>query len=363
MKPIRKNFGSDNVGPISPAILDAMLEANHGAVPSYGGDPWTARLQDVVRTVFEAPDAQVFAVATGTAANALALSALVPPFGGVYCDASAHIENDECGAPEFFTGGAKLLSLPSLDGRLSPSALAAHLEASRAIGVHKSKPTAISITQATEWGTIYSLEQVREIGDTARSLGLSLHMDGARFANALATLGCTPAAVTWQAGVDVLSLGATKNGAMAAEAVVFFRPELAEEFARRRKRAGHLWSKARYLSAQLIAYLSDDLWLRNAGQANAMATRLADGLLRLDGVSLLHEVQSNEIFAVLPEPVIGRLEAAGFLFYRWYLPDGAPVVPGASPVRLVTGLDTEAADVDALLAAAGPGSASSSPGV
>lgn len=353
MKPIRKNFGSDNVGPISPAILAAMVAANEGAVPSYGGDPWTAQLQSVVRTVFEAPDAQVFAVATGTAANALALSAMVPPYGGVYCDASAHIENDECGAPEFFTGGAKLLTLPSRDGRLSPAALYAHVEASRAIGVHKSKPAAISITQATEWGTIYSLEQVRAIGSTARDLGLSLHMDGARFANALATLGCSPAAITWQAGIDVLVLGATKNGAMAAEAIIFFRPDLADEFARRRKRAGHLWSKARYLSAQLVAYLTDDLWLDNARQANAMATRLAGGLLGLEGARLLHEVQSNELFAVLPEPVIARLEAAGFLFYRWYLPPEEPVIPGTAAVRLVTGLETDAADVDALLAAAG----------
>ena len=353
MKPIRKNFGSDNVGPISPAILAAMVAANEGAVPSYGGDPWTERLQSVVRTVFEAPQAQVFAVATGTAANSLALSAMVPPYGGVYCDATAHIETDECGAPEFFTGGAKLLTLPSHDGRLSPAALRAHLEASRAIGVHKSKPTAISITQATEWGTIYSLEQVRAIGAAARDLGLSLHMDGARFANAMATLGCTPAAVTWQAGIDVLVLGATKNGAMAAEAIIFFRPELADEFARRRKRAGHLWSKARYLSAQLVAYLTDDLWLANARQANAMATRLANGLLHLDGVRLLHAVQSNEVFAVLPEPTIARLEAAGFVFYRWYLPAGETVTPGTATVRLVTGLDTQADDVDALLTAAG----------
>ena len=353
MKPIGKNFGSDNVGPVSPAILAAMIEANQGAMPSYGGDPWTARLQDLVRTVFEAPDAEVFAVATGTAANALALSALVPPYGGVYCDAGSHIENDECGAPEFFTGGAKLLTLPSRDGRLSPDALAAHLEASRAIGVHKSKPTAISLTQATEWGTIYSLEQLRALGATARDLGLSLHMDGARFANALATLGCSPAETTWRAGIDVLTLGATKNGAMAAEAVIFFRPgRFTEEFARRRKRAGHLWSKSRYLAAQLVGYLEDDLWLRNATRANALATRLADGLGRLPGVRLLHEVQSNELFAVLPEPTIVRLEAAGFVFYRWYLPPGEPVGPGTAAVRLVTGPGTEPDDVDALLTAA-----------
>ncbi len=353
MRSIGKNFSSDNVGPISPAILQAMIRANDGAAPSYGADPWTARLQELVRETFEAPDAEVFAVATGTAANALALSALVPPFGGVYCDAAAHIENDECGAPEFFTGGAKLLTLPSRDGRLSPAALSAHLEASRAIGVHKSKPTAISLTQATEWGTVYSLEQVRAIGAIARHLGLAVHMDGARFANALATLDCSPAAATWRAGIDVLTLGATKNGAMAAEAVIFFQPgRLTDEFARRRKRAGHLWSKARYLSAQLVGYLEDALWLRSAIQSNAMATRLADGLLTMRDVRLLHEVQSNEVFAVLPEATIARLEAAGFVFYRWYLPPGEPVAPGTAAVRLVTGLDTNPADVDALLDAA-----------
>ncbi|WP_419727984.1 threonine aldolase family protein [Lichenicola sp.] len=351
MKPIRKNFGSDNVGPVSPAIMAAMVEANTGAVPSYGGDQWTAQLAALTRDVFET-EVEVFSVATGTAANALALSALVPPYGAVYCDSSAHVDTDECGAPEFFTGGAKLLGLPSYDGRLSPAALRAHLEASRAIGVHKSKPTAITITQATEWGTVYALDEVQAIGETAQSLGLSLHMDGARFANAMATLGCSPAEITWKAGVDVLSLGATKNGAMAAEAVVFFRRDLAVEFARRRKRAGHLWSKARFLSAQLIAYLSDDLWLRNARQANAMALRLAQGLVRIRGARLLHEVQSNEVFVVLPEPVIGRLEAAGFLFYRWYLPAGQTLEAGTASVRLVTGLDTEAADVDALLDAA-----------
>ena len=296
---------------------------------------------------------RVFAVGTGTAANALALSAVAPPYGAVYCDASAHIETDECGAPEFFTGGAKLLPLPSRDGRLSSDALAAHLEAGRAVGVHKSLPTAISVTQATEWGTVYSPQQLQAIGAQARRLGLSLHMDGARFANALASLGGTPAELTWQAGIDVLTLGATKNGAMAAEAVIFFRPELAQEFARRRKRAGHLWSKARFLSAQLIAYLTDDLWLVNARQANLMATRLAEGLTQLEGVSLLHEVQANEVFVVLPEAMVVRLEAAGFQFYRWYVPQGEPIVPGTTPVRFVTGCGIQPNDVDALLAGAG----------
>jgi threonine aldolase len=352
MTPIRKNFSSDNVGPISPAVLASLIEANQGAVPSYGGDLWTARLTELVRATFEAPDAEVFAVATGTAANALALSALVPPYGGVYCDACAHIENDECGAPEFFSGGAKLMALPSADGKLSPDALSAHMEASRALGIHKNLPMALSITQATEWGMTYSLDDVRALGALAGRLGLSVHMDGARFANAVATLGCSPADITWRSGVDVLSLGATKNGAMAAEAVVFFKPSLAHEFARRRKRAGHLWSKARYLSAQLIGYLTDDLWLANARHANRAASRLADGLAGLDGVDLLFPVQSNEVFVVLPEPMIARLEADGFVFYRWYLPYGIGARPDAAPVRLVTALDTTDADVDAFLAAA-----------
>ena len=352
MRPFNKNFSSDNAGGISPAILAALLAANEGSTASYGADPWTAQLREIVRELFDAPGAEVFAVTTGTAANALALSALVPPYGAVYCDAAAHIANDECGAPEFFSGGARLLKLPSRDGRLAPEALAAHIKTSRAISVHKSLPCAISISQATEWGTVYSAEQVQLLGAQARALGLALHMDGARFANALAALGGTPAALTWQAGVDVLSLGATKNGAMAAEAVIFFRPELAREFARRRKRAGHLWSKSRFLSAQLVAYLSDDLWLTNARQANSMAALLAEGLRHVSGIRLLQAVQANAVFALLPEGLTARLAAAGFLFQPWYPPEQTTAVPGTVPVRFVTGCATAPEDVAALLRAA-----------
>jgi len=353
MTQLRKNFGSDNVGPVSPAIFRAMEEANTGSVPSYGNDPWTQRLEAVVRERFACPSALVFPVATGTAANSLALSAIVPPFGAVYCDATAHIETDECGAPEFFTGGAKLLALPSRNGRVSPEALIRHVEGGRALGVHKSKPAALSVTQATEWGTLYSLEELRALGDAAAHLGLAVHLDGARFANALVTLGCSPADATWKAGVDVMSLGATKNGAMAAEAVIFFRPELAEEFGRRRKRAGHLWSKSRFLSAQLLAYLADDLWLTNARQANDAATRLANGIERMEGGRLLFPVQANEVFALLPDAAIARLEAAGYLFYPWYMPNGETAPDGASPVRLVASCDLEPQDVDGFLQAAG----------
>ena len=347
--PIRKNFSSDNVGPISPGILSAMIEANSGSVPSYGGDPWTARLTGLVRTVFEAPEALVFAVATGTAANALALSAMVPPFGAVYCDAVSHIQNDECGAPEFYMGGAKLLCLRSDTGRLSAAALRRNLEAGRSLGINRVLPTALSITQATEWGTLYPLDEIRDLTALAREVGLSVHMDGARFANAVVSLGVSPADLTWRAGIDVLSLGATKNGAMAAEAVVFFKPALAHEFERRRKRAAHLWSKARYLSAQLIGYLEGGLWLENAACANRAAQRLAGGLRTLDGVTLLFPVQANELFVVLPDAMIARLRDAGYVFYDWVLPDGVVPAEGSAPIRLVTALDTTDADIDALL--------------
>ena len=346
MTQIRKNFGSDNVGPADPRVMEAVLAANQGTTGSYGADPWTARLQARFSALFET-DTLVFPVATGTAANALALSALVPPFGSVYCDEVAHIMNDEGGAPEFFTGGAKLLTLPSTDGRLDPAVLERAIARRRVSGVHQSPAAAISLTQATEWGTSYAAPHVRALSDVARASGLHVHMDGARFANAVAYLGCTPASITWKAGVDVLSLGATKNGALAAEAVVFFKADLAEDFARRRKRAGHLFSKQRFLSAQLLAYLEDDLWLRNAAQANAMAQRLSAGLSTLPGASLAQPVEANEVFAVLPEATIARLELAGYVFYRWAAVDDA-----ASIVRLVCAFDTHADDVEALLGTA-----------
>ncbi|MCQ8242131.1 threonine aldolase family protein [Rhizosaccharibacter radicis] len=353
MSEIRKNFGSDNVSPACAEIMAALMEANRGAVPSYGADGWTTALEAELRRVFEHGELVMFPVATGTAANALALSALVPPFGAVYCDEAAHIHNDECGAPEFYTSGAKLLTLPSENGKLSAPALEAHVAAGRTLGVHKSRPYALSLTQATEWGTVYAVDEIRALAACAHRLGLATHMDGARFANALVHLGCTPAEMTWKAGIDVLCFGATKNGALAAEAVIFFQPRMAEEFARRRKRAGQLWSKARFLSAQITAFLADDLWLRNARAANAAATRLADGLTRLPGARLLQPVQANELFALLPEAVAARLEAAGFGFYRWYMPGMAPTPEGMVPVRMVTAWDVRPEDVDALLAAAG----------
>ncbi|MBW4024812.1 MAG: low specificity L-threonine aldolase [Proteobacteria bacterium] len=341
------NFGSDNVAPIAPEILAAMAAANHGNVGSYGADPWTQRLTQRLRDVFET-DLVAFPVATGTAANALALSVLVPPYGSVLCAEDAHINTDECGAPEFYTGGAKLVGLPAPDGRLSAEQVAGPVEHARALGVHYVQPGAISITQSTEWGAVYSVEEIAMLGAAGQAHRLALHMDGARFANALVHLGCSPAEMTWKAGVKVLSFGATKNGAMAAEAVIFFDPHLARGFEQRRKRGAHLWSKMRFMSAQLVAYLDDDLWLRNARRANAVASRLAEGLSAIPGVRMLHPVQANELFVVMPESMVAALLAQGFYFYRW----SSRVEGDATVIRLVTSYATDPAAAEALVAAA-----------
>lgn len=327
--------------------MAALAAANDGRMPSYGADPLTERLQARASAVF-GREVLVFPVATGTAANALALAALSPPYGGVYCYEAAHIVTDECGAPEFFSGGAKPLGLAARDGRIGPSQVESAIAFANEMGVHHVKPAAVSLTQATECGTVYEPAQVAAIAAVARRHGLGVHMDGARFANALAHLGCSPAEATWRCGVDVLSLGATKNGALCAEAVVFFDPAQAGEFARRRKQSGHLWSKMRYLSAQLLAYLSDDLWLVNARHANAMASALAEGLAGVPGMRLVHSVDANEVFVAAPEAQVAALEGAGLQFYRWpFAPAGNQVV-----IRLVTSYMTAAADVAAFVAAA-----------
>ena len=342
------NFTSDNVTPVCDEVMAAIHAANAGTASSYGGDVLTQRLSEVAARVFETKVA-VFPVATGTAANALALSQIAPPYGGVYCHETAHIVTDECGAPEFFSGGAKLLGLPAADGRIGAEQLEAAIGFAVDMGVHHVKPAALSLTQATEWGTVYDPARIRGLSAVARKAGLPVHMDGARFANAVAHLGCTPAELTWKCGVDVLSFGATKNGALCAEAVMFFNADLARDFDRRRKRAGHLWSKMRFVSAQLLACFENGLWLRNARNANQMAARLADGLSRLAGARLLQTVQANEVFVALPLALVEGLERAGFGFYRWPL---SPVRTGEVPVRLVTSYATAASDVDALLAAA-----------
>ncbi len=345
--PLRQEFTSDNITGASPEVLAALAAANAGTVASYGGDPQSEALTRRAAELFERP-VTILPVTTGTAANALALSLLARPFEAIYCHPVAHVMTDECGAPEFYTGGAKLIGLPSADGRLAPAELVAAVGFARSMGVHHVQPAAVTVSQATEWGTVWGLAQLRGLCATAHELGLRVHMDGARFANAVARLGCSPAEATWRAGVDVLSFGASKNGALAAEAVVLFDPALAAELAFRRKRSGHLWSKMRFLSAQLLAYLDDDLWLRNARHANAMAQRLAAGLAAIAGVRLAQPVEANELFVVMPAALIAGLRAAGFRFYDWPAPPGV----GGLVVRLVTSYDVTAAAVDALLATA-----------
>jgi threonine aldolase len=290
----------------------------------------------------------VFPVTSGTAANALALSQIVPTFGAIYCYEAAHIVTDESGAPGFFTGGAQLVGFPATDGRIRPEQLTKAVAYAEDLGIHHVKPGAVTLTQATEWGTVYSLAEISAISEVAKQYELPVHMDGARFANALVHLGCTPAEATWKCGVDVLSLGATKNGALGAEAVVFFDPAMARDFERRRKRAGHLMSKLRFLSAQLNAYFEKGLWLENARHANAMAARLAQGLRTVPGARLLHPVAANEIFIALPEATVSGLETQGFKFYRWPL----HIADSGVTIRLVTCYATSSADVDAFIAAA-----------
>lgn len=337
------NFASDNVSGVCPEILEAVTRANAGPAMPYGDDEVTQRLEARVAEVFEHAVA-VFPLATGSAANALALSTLVPRYGAVYCHREAHVNVDECGAPEFFTGGAKLVALDGAHAKLDAETVAAAVTGAGV--VHHVQPAAISLTQASEQGTVYTPAEVAALAEVARAHGLALHMDGARFANALAHLGCSPAEASWRAGVDVLTLGATKNGALAAEAAVFFKPEQAAEFPFLRKRGGHLFSKMRFVSAQMETYLSDDLWLRNARHANAQAARLAQGLAALPGAALTAPVEANEVFAALPKAVVEGLQAAGFTFYVWRDDAAAPLC------RFVTAFDTRPEDVDALLAGA-----------
>ncbi|MDX2271293.1 MAG: low specificity L-threonine aldolase [Cyanobacteriota bacterium] len=336
------NFCSDNVTGIAPAILEALIKANQGAAMPYGGDDLTEQLQQRFEDLFETPLA-VFPVATGSAANALALSSVVPPYGAIYCHPQSHINVDECGSPELFTGGAKLVGIPGAAGKIAAADLAQVLSTAGAGVVHHVQPAAVSLTQATEAGTVYHLEEIKAISHVAHQHGLVVHMDGARFANALVSLGCRPAALTWQAGIDMLSFGATKNGAMAAEAVIFFQPDMAASFPFRRKRAGHLFSKMRFLSAQLLAYLEADRWLDYARQANQMASQLAAGLQTLAGVELLFPVEANELFVSLPNSTIEKLQAAGFRFYPWIPRDPR------TTIRLVTAFDTQPSHVTAFL--------------
>jgi threonine aldolase len=332
------NFTSDNATAACAPVLAAIAEAGSGRANAYGNDAWTRRAEAALNALFER-EVAAFPVATGTAANALALAALSPPWGRIFCHRWAHIEVDECGAPAFFTGGATLAPLDGADGRIAPESLARALAEGRAGDVHASQPAALSLSQATECGTIYEVEQVAALAEIAHRHGLAVHMDGARFANAVAALGCTPAELTWRAGVDALSFGATKNGCWAAEAVVFFDPARAAGFEYRRKRAGHLVSKQRLISAQLAAYCADEVWLANARHANACAARLGDELVRRAGARLAHPLQANEVFVHLAPKVARAMQAAGVGFHDW--PASGPDV-----YRLVCAFDTDPAEVE-----------------
>jgi threonine aldolase len=292
-------FASDNSAPLCPEALRALDLANQGAVSSYGNDAATVRATEAVKALFET-DCAVYFVTTGTAANALALSAVCRSHHAIVCHEGAHLQTDECGAPEFFTGGAKLLLAKGAHGKLDPGAVDALVEP-RLGDVHFSKPAAVSLTQSTEAGTVYTCEEVAALGAACRRHGLKLHMDGARFANAVASLDVLPRALTWEAGVDMLSFGGTKNGMGLAEAVVFFDPALAEDFEYRRKQAGQLTSKMRFLAAPWPRLLDEGHWLRYARQANAAAARLAAGLRGIAGVRVRHPVEANAVFVDLPE--------------------------------------------------------------
>jgi threonine aldolase len=327
-------FFSDNAAPVCPEAM-AALAATNRLDTAYDGDALSKRLDGAFSDLFETKVSALW-VATGTAANSLALAALCPPHGSIVCHRDAHIQNDECGAPEFYTHGAKLLLAEGEGAKLTPETVQALLATVRS-DVHQVQPAALSITNATEYGLVYTPQQVAALGELCRGRGLGLHMDGARFANAVARLGCAPAELTWRAGVDALSFGFVKNGGMAAEMLVFFKPELAAATLYRRKRAGHLLSKGRYLAAQVLAMLEDDVWLRNARAANAAAARLAEAA----GERLVLPVEANEVFLNVTAAEAQALRDQGFDFYDW----------GPGEARLVTSWDSDPAHVEALAAA------------
>ncbi|MET0850751.1 MAG: beta-eliminating lyase-related protein [Candidatus Rokuibacteriota bacterium] len=342
---VKKNFYSDNVSGAAPEILEALVAANAGDTAPYGADDITERLSARFGEVFGA-EVEVFPVGTGTAANGLCASIVAAPYGAIYLSDAAHLHGSECGGPEFWSGGnARTIPLPTVDGKFGAADLARAADLALARAATEVPPRAVSITQGTEASTVYTVAEVRAIAEAARARRMRVHMDGARIANAVAHLGCTPAEVTWKAGVDVLSFGATKNGALTAEAVVFFDRELAQTMRYRRRRGGHLYSKMRFLSVQLEAFVANDLWLRNARHANAMACRVRDGLAAIPGVRFATPTEINFVLVALPPPVWDGLVADGYSFSR----RGAP---SEGIIRIACAFDTTAEDVDALVAAA-----------
>jgi threonine aldolase len=310
-----QQFASDNYAGICPEAWSAMAEANGGSATAYGDDAWTQRASDAFRTLFDTGSCEVFFAFNGTAANSLALASLCQSYHSVICSSQAHVETDECGAPEFFSNGSKLLVAQTPDGKLTPDAIRS-LARSRA-DIHFPKPRVVTITQPTETGQVYSIAEVTAIAATCRELGLKLHMDGARFAHACATLGCSPADITWKAGVDVLCFGGTKNGMAVGEAVLFFDPALALDFDYRCKQAGQLASKMRFLSAPWVGLLESGAWLSNAEHGNACAVRLAAQVRGLSGIELMFPVEANAVFMAAPEPVLAGLRELGWRFYTF----------------------------------------------
>ncbi|AXI55936.1 Low specificity L-threonine aldolase (plasmid) [Pseudoseohaeicola sp. NH-UV-7] len=308
-------FASDNAGRVHPQVMDALATANEGFAKPYGADPIMQDVRTRLREIFEAPEAAIYLVATGTAANSIALATIGQPWQTVFCSPVAHIQEDECNAPEFYSGGAKLTLVGDRD-KMSAQALNAAIGREETRGVHGAQRGPVSITQVTERGSVYTLDEIRALCDVAKSFDVPVHLDGARFANAQVALGCSAADMTWKAGVDVVSFGGTKNGLMGVEAVILFDPSKAWEFELRRKRGAHLFSKHRYLSAQMAAYLRDDLWLDSARAANANCARLANGLANA-GAQLLYEPQANMIFADFPRAAHQRLHDAGAIYYVW----------------------------------------------
>src|SRR6266478_8190815 len=336
---IRRHFASDNYAGICPEAFAAMAEANHGHETSYGDDTWTAKASNLIREVFET-ECEVFFVFNGTSANSLSLASLCQSYHSILCHELAHVEVAECGAPEFFANGTKVLLLPGANAKVEPKAIEHAVK--KRNDVHYPKPRALSLTQATEVGTVYSLAELQAVADAARHFQLRVQMDGARFANAVVSLGVTPKEITWKSGVDVLCFGGTKNGIAVGEAVVFFNRELAKEFDYRCKQGGQLASKMRYLSAPWVGVLQDGAWLRHAGHSNAMARRLESAIRKIPSVNIVHPVQTNAVFATIPDKMVSGMYERGWKFYTH--------VGSQGEARLMCSWDTTTEDVDAFAA-------------
>jgi threonine aldolase len=331
-------FRSDNCGRAAPEIVEALVRANQGNAIGYGADALTLKLNETLSTIFET-SVRVFPIPTGTGANALALAATGTPFGAVYCSPEAHINTSECNAVGFFGSGLKVTPIGGIHGKVCPESFDTHLNNAGFGQAHKSQPVAVNLVQATDLGAVYTVEEISRISALARTRKLTVHMDGARFANALAHLGCSPAEMTWKAGVDILSLGVTKNGGLLSDAIVVFNPEIAENIGFHLRRGGMIWSKMRFASAQVLAYIENDLWLKLARQSNAAAQRLMTGIERTPGARLIAPVQANELFVEMSANALDHLARDGVLYYR----------RGPQLARFVCRWDTTEDEVDQLL--------------